>query len=57
MLCLTLRPGDRVQIGDNIEVAMDNMGAGRKATLKIKAPEDIRIRRFPATKVAEDTTY
>lgn len=55
MLCLKVRDGDRIDIGEGVEITVALVGV-RKATLRIRAPEDVPIRRVTAMKQACDTT-
>ena len=44
MLVLTRRIGERISIGDNIEIVVRRV-AGNRVTLGIEAPRDVRILR------------
>ena len=44
MLVLTRRPGERIVIGDNIEIVVRKM-SGNRVTIAIKAPREVTILR------------
>lgn len=54
MLCLKLRDGDSVRIGDDTEIVVAI--EGRRAVLKIRAPEDVPIRRIAVPRAADGAT-
>lgn len=45
MLTIRLKPGDRIQIGDDITVVCKQESRGSKTWLQVDAPRDIPITR------------
>ena len=47
MLSLDLMPGDRVAIGDNVTLTLEEK-TGRRARISVQAPREMHIRKLPA---------
>ena len=44
MLCLSRKPGEVIQVADNIQIVVTRV-RGNRVTLGIRAPRDVRVRR------------
>ncbi|MGP9790691.1 carbon storage regulator [Roseinatronobacter sp. NSM] len=49
-LCIRLKPGESVRLGDNTVVKVGTRTRGDKTWLEIEAPREVRIERIPLEK-------
>lgn len=47
MLSLDLMPGDKVEIGDNVTLTLEDK-TGKRARIIVQAPRELTIRKLPA---------